>query len=220
MCTHQRKAIWGHNKKAIWKPGRGLTTDIKSASICILDSIASLEESLDSPRIVRNKCPLFKPLRLYFIIAVGTEVLSPFLKAARWTPWCHLGGREDEPYLSFCIENWSPRRIRFSRFYPSWEDRLAYNVGKNDIFSALEDFPWATRNAREEGDDSLQTPVSQALWSQSFSSVDHTGFYQVLAGLMCIIYLIKKIVSFAFKEPLGMSIIKHRLKCLKDWKPL
>ena len=66
------------------------------------------------------------------------------------------------------------------------------------------------------GDDSLQTPVSQALWSQSFSSVDHTGFYQVLAGLMCIIYLIKKIVSFAFKEPLGMSIIKHRLKCLKE----
>lgn len=40
--------------------------------------------------------------------------------------------------------------------------------------------------------------------------------YQVLAGLVCIIYLIKKIVSFGFKEPLGMSIIKHRLKCLKD----
>ena len=52
---------------------------------------------------------------------------------------------------------------------------------------------------------------------------DHSHSLQLItqasiksAGLMCIIYLIKKIVSFAFKEPLGMSIIKHRLKCLKD----
>ena len=52
---------------------------------------------------------MFKPLRLwYFVIAVRTEVLSSFLKAARWTPWYHLGGREDEPYLSFYIENGSP----------------------------------------------------------------------------------------------------------------
>lgn len=43
------------------------------------------------------------------------------------------------------------------------EDRLGYRVGKNSVFPGFEDFSSVARNAREEGDDSLTTPVSQAL---------------------------------------------------------
>lgn len=82
----------------------------------ILDSTASLEESWTLLKLWE--------ISVCCLSHSGCGILSQKLglggsfsfsqSSQKGLRGCYLGGREDEPYLSFCIENWSPRRIRFS----------------------------------------------------------------------------------------------------------
>lgn len=133
-----------------------------------------------------HQCP---SLTLFLVVSAEWQdsLWVPFPSAPGWTPCCPLW-KKDELQLSFLVK-WSQKPIQFSRLNSnlrgqaraqSWQ-RLYLPRFQRFVLSGCE--CWKGRWW-------FSKPLFSGPLMAAIPSTAQMGSYQVLAGLMCIIYLI------------------------------